>query len=750
MNMVFTGRAPLAAVLEGLSTASPTAREGGVTSPSGVGTSASRSGVSSISSVTPARPSYATGTLPPRGESPLSFNDLLAQATTVSNLGGRKYRLWCVPVDSQDVCMGLIGEGASFCTIRGCTKTHRSQSYHVAVPGEAYVAKAADKAFVEPRLKTQHLTTSLFNSWKDLLITLDEWTSLFSLAQVDDTKDEEDKEVKFSLEDIKLKNEEETSAIAFKTPKKRKETELQSSDTEIPDYNPLVSLEGRDFHLDMAELHIDELDRRSVLLREVLNSRTLRYEKDHADSLSFFFSSEVKFARLFSALGKKPTTLDARFDAPNVWLSLATIAEEVNEKQGYLTRQIDNLKGSLSMKVNTSKLNDHHDKLIQRIDELETFAIMSTKKLQQNIVQMGSDLQSSVNTQAPSQTLHIDLIQRLEKMESEMKMLKSINDESSVKYGGLGFTSQRDSDAWIEANFPSDEYGLLMDFNLVLEHVYTQMAGQKILTNLGQIHKMKLSNNNQAVALTSFETRIPKVFCGESRSVGVVRDGDSYFKSIKSWDDWNTPNDGYRDQIKRELTVFEIGHKETMEAELESLSVFHTLCSKSLTDSVGWGHKLIKFIDDTYREYSRARYSSKKAWHVATKLGVALMEYIAKPRNVVHNSFRISNNLSVAKSVSYAHFRSLDLMSKVEVLEFKNSPIVTAELAKFLALNSSFESVEKLQNTIGDMSDSITKASKDSAAALKSANTIGNSVDVIKGDLKGFTKRIKTLEGARN
>jgi len=750
VTMVFTGRPPLASVLEGLTLASSTASEGGGTSTSGISTAASRSGGSSISSVTPARATYAPEPLPTRGESPMSFNALIAQATTVSNLGGKKYRMWCVPADTQDVCMGLIGEGASFCTIKGCTKTHRSQSYHVAAPGEAYVAKTSEKAFVEPRLKTQHLTTNLFNSWRDLLITLDEWTSLFALAQVEGSKDEEDREVKFSLEDIKIKNEEETSAIAFKTPRKRKATDFQSLNTEIPTFKSLSIVDEEEFDLNLAEAHINELDVRSEQLREALTARTLKYERDHADSLSFFFSTEVKFTRLFSALGSKPTTLDSRFDAPNVWLSLATVAEEVNAQQSLLTSQIDDLKEELSSKANARRLDVRQDTMMRRITELETFAIDSTKKLQENILKMGASLSPPNNLPAPTPALSSDFFTRFEKMEKEMQMLKSMNDESAVKYGNLGFTSQRDSDAWIEANLPSDEYGLLMDFNLVLEHVYTQIAGQKILTNLGQIHKMKLSNNNQAVDLTSFETRIPKVFCGESRSVGIVRDGDSYFKSIKSWDDWNTPNDGYRDQIKRELTVFEIGHKETLEAELEPLSVFHTLCSKSLTDSVGWGHKLIKFIDDTFREYSRARYSTKKAWHVATKLGVALMEYIAKPRNVVHNSFRISNNLSVAKSVSYAHFRSLDLMAKVEVLEFKNSPIVTAELAKFLALNSSFESVEKLQTLVGDMSDNINKAIKDSANAVKSANTIGNSVDVLKGDFKGVTKRIKTLEGARN
>jgi len=95
--------------------------------------------------------------------------------------------------------------------------------------------------------------------------------------------------------------------------------------------------------------------------------------------------------------------------------------------------------------------------------------------------------------------------------------------------------------------------------------------------------------------------------------MGVVKEGDSYFKMIKTWEDWNTPHDGFRDQLKRELSVFDLGHNETISSECEPLSVFHSLVSKTLSDSITWANKLIKFVDDTYREYSRARYGSRKA-----------------------------------------------------------------------------------------------------------------------------------------
>ena len=337
------------------------------------------------------------------------------------------------------------------------------------------------------------------------------------------------------------------------------------------------------------------------------------------------------------------------------------------------------------------KLKQAMQPLEAKLLELESFAVNSTRKLHANILQVSSQIS---NSRSVSSLQNDDnLLQRMETLERVMRAVKSTTDQSAIKYAGLGLRSSKESDSWIEINQPNDDFGLLMDFNTVLEHAYTQIVGQKILTNLTSITKMKLTNTNQSVALTSSETRIPKFFGGEGKTLGVVKDEESYFKTIKSWDEWNTPGDGYRDQLKRQLSVFDLGHSATIESELEPLTLFHLLVCKSLSDSVAWAQKFIKFIDDTYREYSRANFGTKKAWHVTTKLGVALMEYISKPRTVIHNSFRISNHMSVSKTLAYANLKSLDLIIEIEKLEFKNAPVITSELTKFLALNSNYEAI---------------------------------------------------------
>ena len=157
------------------------------------------------------------------------------------------------------------------------------------------------------------------------------------------------------------------------------------------------------------------------------------------------------------------------------------------------------------------------------------------------------------------------------------------------------------------------------------------------------------------------------------------------------------PNDGYRDRLKSELYMFKTGQLETLESELEPLIPFYNLPVLALTEFVVWCDNFIKLLDDTYNEYARSKYGSKKAWHITTRLAKALIEKVALPRNFIHNAFRINNPAEVANAITYASLRSLVLMMEISTLNFKNSPIITSELTKFLDLNTNIESVERVE-----------------------------------------------------
>ena len=704
------------------------------------------------------------GTLdfPDKGESN-SFSSSLTGSDA-----NKRYKVWCYPADT-DICLGIIGQGQTFCTIENCKKTHRSSTFHVAVPGEVFVLKKSDAAFVEPSLSGSLLNDDLLRSWMTLSNPLEEWNRLFSLVRLK-ADDNESGHVKFSEEDIRSKENEISSAIAFKTPRKSNSNLIKYVDDLIPEFDSFTIEETSESDLEKKPLlnMVRILDDRSIHLRSGLSQVLELSRNNNTTVISALESTDLKVNRLSQRLGSKPLVIDAKFDAPNLWLTVAQVIDEFSifvtaqsTEILFLNTEIDRLAKSrrlinadidlklLPLEERIKSLDNVDAKLQpleQRLDDLQEYSIKLGQHLKDKLDRIVNSQQTAPTMINTPQVQTVDLNERMSKLERELSSIRSATDETTIQYGGLGFRSQSDCSAWIETHQPHEQYGLIMDFNIVMEHVFGQFAGQKILPKLGSIFKMKLVSNNHAVAMTSFETRLPKFFMGESRAVGVVRSGDSYFRSIKTWEDWNTPNDGMRDQLKAEVQLFEVGHAEAINSALTPLSPFHTLCMKSLSDSCSWIHRLVKFIDDTYREYNRAHYDTRKAWHVTTKLAVALMEHVATPRNVVHNSFRISEPLAISQSIAYAIFRSLDLMTEILTLDFKNAPVITAELTKFLALNSNIEMVEKMKKKMDELTVEVGKSTKLAGAAEKAASTVGNTSDSNKKDIASLLKRVSKLE----
>jgi len=77
-------------------------------------------------------------------------------------------------------------------------------------------------------------------------------------------------------------------------------------------------------------------------------------------------------------------------------------------------------------------------------------------------------------------------------LQGELFSLRANYDAEAIKFGQLGFRSARECDAWVLTHHPGEDFGLLVDFHLVMEHVHVQMTGQKLISNLEKIYKMAL------------------------------------------------------------------------------------------------------------------------------------------------------------------------------------------------------------------------------------------------------------------
>ena len=139
----------------------------------------------------------------------------------------------------------------------------------------------------------------------------------------------------------------------------------------------------------------------------------------------------------------------------------------------------------------------------------------------------------------------------------------------------------------------------------------------------------------------------------------------------------------------------------------------------ALTEAVGWMEGFIVFIDDYYRDLSKARFGTKKAWHVTTRLGRRMLLEIVMPRNGVQHSFSPGKNDQICQLIDWSVLMCHDIMAHYKRHNYKDNPTVGSKLVKFLAVNSGYEVLDSLKVDMMNVKADLAMVKKDIMVAIK-------------------------------
>ena len=140
-----------------------------------------------------------------------------------------------------------------------------------------------------------------------------------------------------------------------------------------------------------------------------------------------------------------------------------------------------------------------------------------------------------------------------------------------------------------------------------------------------------------------------------------------------------------------------------------------------------------------------AKFGTKKAWHVATRLARRLVMQVATPRNGVQKTFVGGKTKQMAGSVFYATIQALDEMQIVRSFGYKNAPGVSSELVKFLAVNTDFESVKALVEKVKTLETDNKALHKELNKMSSSTQTALNKVDSLQKVVDKLVKKTDKL-----
>jgi hypothetical protein len=99
--------------------------------------------------------------------------------------------------------------------------------------------------------------------------------------------------------------------------------------------------------------------------------------------------------------------------------------------------------------------------------------------------------------------------------------------------------------------------------------------------------------------------------------------------------------------------------------------------------------------------------------------------------------------------VVWGVLKAHDVMADFKKHGYKHHPVIASELVKFLAVNTSFELLEKMTTKVAVLESEISELKKANAGALKASNTASNNADLFKKQGEVLAKRILALENKR-
>ena len=239
--------------------------------------------------------------------------------------------------------------------------------------------------------------------------------------------------------------------------------------------------------------------------------------------------------------------------------------------------------------------------------------------------------------------------ERLTTFDVKVGKLFAKGNDVSIKFSGLGFTKPPDANSWLEKELPHHPAGLIVDAHMVFERIFYNMDNtDSTLARLQQCYKIKVTTIADGVAIASFDSKIPKFFSG-SHGHKVVKTDGSFLDAIASYQEWDDPGTGYRLRLQEELANFDDIHGTYLLEEYFAYGAGqgYAISRLALTESMGWIEGFITFIDTYYRELTKAKFGSAKAWHVTPRLAKRVLDKVGTTRQSAQGGFEAGYSVKI-------------------------------------------------------------------------------------------------------
>jgi hypothetical protein len=302
------------------------------------------------------------------------------EVNDVGTTSSKRYSVVTVRGSDSSLCFGVVGVGGvSFCIRKNCRiKAHGDSKFWLAGRNESviFISRVLDAVvYTDPFVKEGLVTLETQEHWKGKSMTLPSWVRSFRAVTISDTDE------KVSIDDVKIKTKFLSDAEKFRTPAKKRRTQLDDEDREgakkflnemtvnlldraLPSVDDVDALDAVIIDGSMLKGGLTRIVARveanvSTLGEALREISVLTHERFVDNEKDVKLMSGV-IQNLHATLGHT-VGLDPRFEAPTLWGTTSCVAEEVAR----IAQLLHEVESDISpMKASLAEVQASQDRLL--------------------------------------------------------------------------------------------------------------------------------------------------------------------------------------------------------------------------------------------------------------------------------------------------------------------------------------------------------------------------------------------------
>lgn len=334
---------------------------------------------------------------------------------------------------------------------------------------------------------------------------------------------------------------------------------------------------------------------------------------------------------------------------------------------------------------------------------------------------------------------------------SDVGLLKACAEDKSIKFGGLGLRTLQECHGWIGENFTGLRYGLVMDPLLMLDRIFgsDDVEAESQFKILESRVKLKITTGAEAAAIKALHFNRPRLF-HKGRVAMTSERNTSKLSKLPTYKSWKSGGEGVRNYVTKQMNLIHstVSHDISYAFGSElSMAKAQAVATTSLNATITFLTQLMGFIDTIYEKlHLHSRFSADQAWSLTTQILDRVCEDLYAPKEGVAAAMTVEDPSSICAHLLWSCFRTHDVMAGYIEHNFENHPAISAEYVKFLATNSGFDKVEKMEILVMSMKDNVAKALDSATNAGKQALVMADKFSAANKELEGLKKRVLSLE----